>query len=61
MPRPAPVIFAVMLHYFSLIVFLAGAYSIIACHLIIIGEEKYLADRFKDEYNGYLKRLRRYL
>jgi protein-S-isoprenylcysteine O-methyltransferase Ste14 len=38
-----------------------GIYSLVVYHLIIKGEEKFLHDRFGDDYNSYRKRVRRYL
>lgn len=50
-----------MLYTFNIIVILAGIYSIIVYHLIILGEEKFLGNRFGEEYLMYKKRVRRYL
>lgn len=38
-----------------------GIYSIIVYHFIILGEEKYLEQRFQKEYQEYKNKIRRYL
>jgi protein-S-isoprenylcysteine O-methyltransferase Ste14 len=38
-----------------------GIYSLIAYHLIILGEERFLEERFGQEYLSYKGRVRRYL
>lgn len=45
----------------NLWILLIGAYSLIIYHLIILGEERFLKERFGDEYVSYLKKVRRYL
>lgn len=40
---------------------LAGAYSIAVYHLIILGEERFLAGRFGSAYAEYSKRVGRYI
>ena len=52
---------ASILYCVNLVVMLLGIYSIITYHLIIIGEEKFLVERFGDEYLSYKKRVRRYI
>lgn len=53
-------VIASMLYTLNLIVVLIGIYSIIVYHLIIIGEEKFLSNRFGEEYENYKKNVRRY-
>jgi len=50
-----------MIYMFNLIIFLLGIYSIIAYHLIIIGEESFLLKRFGVDYSNYKKTVRRYI
>jgi len=50
-----------MMYSLNIVIILAGIYSIIVYHLIIIGEEKFLAHRFGHDYMNYKKRVRRYL
>jgi protein-S-isoprenylcysteine O-methyltransferase Ste14 len=50
-----------MIYSLNIVVILAGIYSIIVYHLIIIGEEKFLENRFGQDYINYKKRVRRYL
>jgi len=50
-----------MMYSLNIVIILAGIYSIIVYHLIIIGEEKFLAHRFGQDYMNYKKRVRRYL
>lgn len=38
-----------------------GAYSITVYHFIILGEERFLRERFGDAYRRYCERVRRYL
>ena len=45
----------------SIIILALGIYSIIIYHLIILGEEKYLKNKFGNTYLGYLKKVRRYI
>ena len=40
---------------------LLGIYSIIIYHLIILGEERFLENRFGEAYRNYKSRIRRYL
>jgi len=39
----------------------AGIYSIVVYHFIILGEEKFLEERFGDQYRDFCQRTRRYL
>jgi protein-S-isoprenylcysteine O-methyltransferase Ste14 len=50
-----------MIYTSSWIVIILGAYSIIIYHYIILGEEKFLAVRFGEQYVIYKGRVRRYL
>jgi protein-S-isoprenylcysteine O-methyltransferase Ste14 len=52
---------ASMLYTSNIFVVIAGLYSIVIYHFIIIGEEKFLSDRFGIAYGEYTKRVRRYL
>jgi protein-S-isoprenylcysteine O-methyltransferase Ste14 len=52
---------ASMLYHQGIILAVMGVYSIVVYHLIILGEERFLADRFPDEYREYVVRVRRYL
>jgi len=45
----------------NLFILLFGIYSIIIYHLIILGEERFLENRFNKEYNNYKILVRRYL
>jgi protein-S-isoprenylcysteine O-methyltransferase Ste14 len=45
----------------SPIVFALGAWSVVVYHLIILGEERFLADAFGAPYAEYCERVRRYL
>ena len=42
------------------LIFFAGVYSIVVYHFIILGEEKFLAQRFGTEYQAYKNKVRRY-
>ena len=42
-------------------VFLLGMYSMAIYHLIILGEERFLINRFGEEYRIYQSKIRRYL
>ncbi len=52
---------ASMLYWINIVVIILGIYSIITYHLIILGEEKFLEERFGDEYFSYKKKVRRYI
>lgn len=45
----------------NIIIAIIGIYSIIIYHLIIIGEEKFLEQRFGNEYINYRKKVRKYI
>lgn len=45
----------------NILVALIGIYSIVIYHFIIIGEEKYLEQRFGIKYIEYRKKVRRYI
>jgi protein-S-isoprenylcysteine O-methyltransferase Ste14 len=40
---------------------LLGLFSILVYHLIIIGEERFLEERFEQEYREYKQKVRRYI
>lgn len=50
-----------MLYTSNIFVAIAGIYSIVVYHFIILGEEKFLLDRFGVAYMDYTNRVRRYL
>lgn len=50
-----------MLYTWEMIIVIFGIYSIITYHFIIKGEEKFLKERFAEEYELYRKKVRRYL
>lgn len=50
-----------MLYSGNLIVVVLGLYSIFIYHLIILGEERFLAGRFDEKYLKYKQRVGRYL
>ena len=52
---------AAIIYTLHWLVIILGVYSIITYHLIIKGEEKFLNDRFGDEYRNYQMNVRRYL
>jgi protein-S-isoprenylcysteine O-methyltransferase Ste14 len=52
---------AAMAYCMNIVVWVLGIYSMLTYHLIIMGEEKFLAERFKDEYANYKKKVRRYI
>ena len=52
---------ASMVYCINIFLLLIGIYSIVTYHLIIIGEEKFLEERFGDEYFSYKNRVRRYI
>jgi protein-S-isoprenylcysteine O-methyltransferase Ste14 len=52
---------ASMLYLMNWMVFIIGLYSLFTYHLIIKSEEKFLLDRFGDEYQNYLEKVRRFL
>ena len=50
-----------MIYSLNIWIIILGIYSIIVYHQIILGEEKFLEDRFGIEYSNYKKKTRRYL
>jgi len=50
-----------MIYTLNLLIIVLGFYSIIIYHLIILGEERFLENRFGLEYTNYKKKVRRYL
>lgn len=52
---------ASILFCINVVLLILGIYSIITYHLIILGEEKFLEERFSDEYVSYKKKVRRYI
>jgi len=50
-----------MIYTLNVWIILLGFYSIIIYHLIILGEEIFLKNRFGEEYTDYKKKIRRYL
>jgi len=52
---------AAILYTLNTAVILMGIYSLVIYHLIILGEEKFLAHRFGVNYFEYKKKVRRYL
>ena len=52
---------ASMFYCINIVLLILGTYSMITYHLIILGEEKFLEERFTDEYFAYKKKVRRYI
>lgn len=52
---------AAVLGIIHIAVAIMGIYSIVVYHFIILGEEKFLQERFGQEYAHYRKTVRRYL
>ena len=52
---------ASMFYCINIVLLILGIYSIITYHLIILGEERFLEERFRDEYFSYKKKVRRYI
>ena len=50
-----------MIYTMNIWIIIIGIYSIIIYHLIIIGEERFLKNRFGQEYISYRNKIRRYL
>ncbi len=50
-----------MFYCINFVPLILGTYSMITYHLIILGEEKFLEERFGDEYFRYKKNVRRYI
>jgi len=53
--------FSAILFSNSFIILSLGIYSILSYHLIILSEEKFLQDRFGDQYLKYKSTVRRYI
>lgn len=49
-----------VIYFLNIIIILLGAFSIIVYHLIILGEEKFLKEKFGEQYLSYQKSVRRY-
>jgi protein-S-isoprenylcysteine O-methyltransferase Ste14 len=49
-----------ILYLANWLIFFAGIYSIVIYHFIILGEEKFLAQRFGSDYAAYQDKVRRY-
>lgn len=45
----------------NLVIPVLGIYSIVVYHLIILGEEKFLKEKFGNVYSDYCKEVRRYI
>jgi protein-S-isoprenylcysteine O-methyltransferase Ste14 len=54
-------VFAVILYAANLAVLLVGLYVLVAHHLIVLAEEKYLKLTFGKKYKGYCRSVRRYI
>jgi len=52
---------ASMIYCINIVLLILGIYSMITYHLIIIGEEKFLEERFGEEYFNYKENVRRYI
>jgi protein-S-isoprenylcysteine O-methyltransferase Ste14 len=52
---------ASMVNSMNIIIFILGLYSIIIYHFIILGEEKFMEERFQDAYLDFKKSVRRYI
>jgi protein-S-isoprenylcysteine O-methyltransferase Ste14 len=52
---------ASMIYLMNWLVLIIGIYSLFAYHLIIRSEEKFLLNRFGEEYQTYLKKVRRFI
>ena len=52
---------ASMLYCINLGLLILGIYSLITYHLIILGEEQFLEERFRGEYLNYKKKVRKYI
>jgi len=51
---------ASVIYFVNPIILALGIYSILVYHLIILGEEKFLENRFGQEYLEYKRKVRRY-
>jgi len=52
---------ASILYLFNIIILLLGLYSIIIYHFIILGEERFMENRFGRDYIEYKQKVRRYI
>lgn len=52
---------ASMVYLMNWMVMIVGIYSLVVYHLIIKSEEKFLLERFGEDYQNYLKKVRRFL
>jgi len=52
---------ASILYLFNIIILLLGLYSIIIYHFIILGEERFMENRFGKDYIEYKQKVRRYI
>lgn len=52
---------ASMFYCINIVLLILGVYSTFSYHLIILGEEKFLEERFRGEYLSYKKKVRRYI
>lgn len=52
---------ASILYVINIISLILGVYSIITYHFIVLGEEKFLEERFGDAYVSYKQTVRRYI
>jgi protein-S-isoprenylcysteine O-methyltransferase Ste14 len=50
-----------MIYTLNWIIIILGVYSMITYHLIIKGEERFLTDRFGEQYLTYKRKVRRYV
>jgi protein-S-isoprenylcysteine O-methyltransferase Ste14 len=50
-----------MIYSLNILIILMGIYSIIIYHFIILGEERFMENRFGSDYMEYKKKRRRYL
>lgn len=50
-----------MVYTLNIWIFVIGIYSMVIYHLIILGEERFLKNRFGEEYSVYIQKIRRYL
>jgi protein-S-isoprenylcysteine O-methyltransferase Ste14 len=50
-----------MIYTLHWVIIILGVYSLITYHLIIKGEEKFMINRFGEEYKNYQLKVRRYL
>jgi protein-S-isoprenylcysteine O-methyltransferase Ste14 len=51
---------AAIIYFLNIWIIIPGMFTIIVYHLIILGEEKFLRERFGEEYLEYCQRVRRY-